>query len=73
MPEFYFDCARFHFFKTNRSAGKATVVCLLSASVSGLPSSWSDKEAALMNSDFAELLQAFENYEVEYLVVGGTQ
>ena len=24
-----------------------------------------------MNSDFAELLQAFENYEVEYLVVGG--
>lgn len=24
-----------------------------------------------MNSDFVELLQAFENYEVEYLVVGG--
>lgn len=24
-----------------------------------------------MNSDFAELLQAFEYYEVEYLVVGG--
>lgn len=24
-----------------------------------------------MNSDFAELLQAFEKYEVEYLVVGG--
>jgi hypothetical protein len=24
-----------------------------------------------MNSDFAELLQAFENYEVEYLVVDG--
>ena len=24
-----------------------------------------------MNSDFAELLQAFENHEVEYLVVGG--